>query len=94
MRTASLVPVGSPVKIGGGSIVSPGAIVLDGATVGMGSILGVGAVVPPRTVILPIVLALCFPVKPIREGRDGKRGVSKERQWLTSKVEKQKAFAG
>ena len=77
--------------IGDEVLVGIGAIVLDGATVGKGAIIGAGAVVPPRTVIPPNTLALGIPAKPAREVRDGEREfVFKERQRLTSKVEKYK----
>ena len=77
--------------IGDEALVGIGAIVLDDATVGKGAIIGAGAVVPPRTVIPPNTLALGIPAKPAREVGDGEREfVTKERQRLTSKVEKYK----
>ena len=77
--------------IGDEALVGIGAIVLDGATVGRGSIIGAGAVVPPRTVIPPNTLALDIPAEPAHEVRDGEMEfVTKERQRLTSKVEKYK----
>lgn len=77
--------------IGDNALVGIGAIVLDGATVGEGSIIGAGAVVPPRAVIPPNTLALGIPAKVVREVRDGEMEfVAKERQRLTSKVEKYK----
>jgi carbonic anhydrase/acetyltransferase-like protein (isoleucine patch superfamily) len=79
--------------IGDEALVGIGAIVLDGATVGEGSIIGAGAVVPPRAVIPPNTLALGIPAKPVREVRDGEiEFVAKERQRLTSKVEKYKTI--
>jgi carbonic anhydrase/acetyltransferase-like protein (isoleucine patch superfamily) len=77
--------------IGDNALVGIGAIVLDGGTVGEGSIIGAGAVVPPRAVIPPNTLALGIPAKGVREVRDGEMEfVAKERQRLTSKVEKYK----
>jgi carbonic anhydrase/acetyltransferase-like protein (isoleucine patch superfamily) len=77
--------------IGDDVLIGIGAIILDGADVGEGSIIGAGAVVPPRAVIPPNTLALGIPAKPVREVKDGEREfVAKERQRLTSKVEKYK----
>ena len=77
--------------IGDEVLVGIGAIVLDGATVGKGSIIGAGAVVPPRAVIPPNTLALGIPAKPAREVRaEEMEFIAKERQRLTSKVEKYK----